>query len=136
MMSYELERIEELCRERGWSHYRLALEMDTSPNNIGNLFRRTTVPSIPTIRRICEVMGITMAQFYSTDGVQVTLNEQQRRIMDLYDKPTWKDCQPRQKIYSGKTAVKSSPGPAYQNSLTPAGLLFRAFMFFSLVNRW
>ena len=57
MMSYELERIEELCRERGWSHYRLALEMDTSPNNIGNLFRRTTVPSIPTIRRICEVMG-------------------------------------------------------------------------------
>ena len=62
MMSYELERIEELCRERGWSHYRLALEMDTSPNNIGNLFRRTTVPSIPTIRRICEVMGITMAQ--------------------------------------------------------------------------
>lgn len=49
MMSYELERIEELCRERGWSHYRLALEMDTSPNNIGNLFRRTTVPSIPTV---------------------------------------------------------------------------------------
>ena len=31
-------------------------------------------------------MGITMAQFYSTDGIQVTLNEQQRRIMDLYDK--------------------------------------------------
>ena len=86
MMSYELERIEELCRERGWSHYRLALEMDTSPNNIGNLFRRTTVPSIPTIRRICEVMGITMAQFYSTDGIQVTLNDPQRRIMDLYDK--------------------------------------------------
>ena len=28
MMSYELERIEELCQERGWSHYRLALEMD------------------------------------------------------------------------------------------------------------
>ena len=49
MMSYELERIEELCRERGWSHYRLALEMDTSPNNIGNLFRRTTVSQYTTI---------------------------------------------------------------------------------------
>ena len=160
MMSYELERIEELCRERGWSHYRLALEMDTSPNNIGNLFRRTTVPSIPTIRRICEVMGITMAQFYSTDGVQVTLNEQQRRIMDLYDKldlwinqrqkPTWKDCRPRQRIYSGKTAVKSSPGPAYGNSPMPVGLLFSClyvfctlasffcfpYLSFSLVKSW
>lgn len=84
-MSYELERIDELCRERNWSHYRLALEMDTSPNNIGNLFRRTTIPSIPTIRRICEVMGITMAQFYSTDGTQVTLTSQQKRILDLYN---------------------------------------------------
>lgn len=84
-MSYELERIEELCKDRGWSHYRLALEMDTSPNNIGNLFRRTTVPSIPTIRRICEVMGITMAQFYSTDGEQVTLNTQQLHMLNLYN---------------------------------------------------
>lgn len=85
-MSFELERIEELCRERGWSHYRLAIEMDTSPNNIGNLFRRTTVPSIPTIRRICEVMGITMSQFYSTDGVRMTLTREQKQILSLYDR--------------------------------------------------
>lgn len=85
-MSFELERIEELCQERGWSHYRLAIEMDTSPNNIGNLFRRTTVPSIPTIRRICDVMGITIAQFYSTDGTQMTLSRQQVQILSLYDK--------------------------------------------------
>lgn len=45
-MSFELDRIEELCNDRGWSHYRLAKEMDISPNSIGNLFRRTTVPSI------------------------------------------------------------------------------------------
>ena len=84
-MSYELERIEELCRARGWSHYRLAMEMDTSPNNIGNLFRRTTIPSIPTLRRICDVMGITMAQFYSTDGIQLTLTDKQKQILELYD---------------------------------------------------
>ena len=122
MMSYELERIEELCRERGWSHYRLALEMDTSPNNIGNLFRRTTVPSIPTIRRICEVMGITMAQFYSTDGIQVTLNEQQRRIMDLYDKLDPLDKSKAEAYMEGLSA--------YRNSLTPAGLLFFVFVMF------
>lgn len=85
-MSYELDRINELCKERGWSHYRLAIEMETSPNNIGNLFRRTSVPSIPTLRRICEVMGITMAQFYASNGAEVTLNQQQERILALYDK--------------------------------------------------
>ena len=67
-MSFELERIEELCRIRGWSHYRLAKEMDISPNSIGNLFRRTSIPSVPTIRHICEAMGITISQFYSTDA--------------------------------------------------------------------
>lgn len=53
-MSFELDRIEELCNDRGWSHYRLAKEMDISPNSIGNLFRRTTVPSIPTLRHIAR----------------------------------------------------------------------------------
>ena len=59
-MSFELDRIEELCNDRGWSHYRLAKEMDISPNSIGNLFRRTSIPSVPTIRHICEAMGITI----------------------------------------------------------------------------
>ena len=85
-MSYELDRIEELCRERGWSHYRLAIQMETSPNNIGNLFRRTTVPSIPTLRRICEAMDISMAQFYAQDGAQTTLTEQQKAFLDLYNR--------------------------------------------------
>lgn len=34
-MSFELDRIEELCNDRGWSHYRLAKEMDISPNSMG-----------------------------------------------------------------------------------------------------
>ena len=72
-MSFELDRIEELCNDRGWSHYRLAKEMDISPNSIGNLFRRTTVPSIPTLRHICQVFGISMGEFYSTDGSQTIL---------------------------------------------------------------
>ena len=72
-MSFELERIEELCQERGWSHYRLAIEMDTSPNNIGNLFRRTTVPSIPTIRRICDVMGIPSVSYTHLTALSATI---------------------------------------------------------------
>ena len=68
-MSFELDRIEELCRDRGWSRYRLAKEMNVSPNSIGNLFRRTSVPSVPTLRHICRALGITISQFYGTDGL-------------------------------------------------------------------
>lgn len=85
-MGFELERIEELCRIRGWSHYRLAKEMDVSPNSIGNLFRRTSIPSVPTIRHICEAMGITISQFYSTDGSAATITEQQKAFLELFDR--------------------------------------------------
>lgn len=85
-MSFELDRIEEFCRIRGWSHYRLAKEMDVSPNSIGNLFRRTSIPSVPTIRHICETMGITISQFYSTDGDAVTMTEQQKAFLEMFDR--------------------------------------------------
>ena len=85
-MSFELERIEELCRIRGWSHYRIAKEMDVSQNSIGNLFRRTSIPSVPTIRHICEAMGITISQFYSTDGSTATITEQQKAFLELFDR--------------------------------------------------
>ena len=55
IMSFELDRIEELCNDRGWSHYRLAKEMEISPNSIGNLFRRTTVPKF--LRRTVMKFG-------------------------------------------------------------------------------
>ncbi len=84
-MSFELDRIEELCNDRGWSHYRLAKEMETSPNSIGNLFRRTTVPNVHTIRRICKVFGISMGEFYSTDGNQSVLSTQQEYVLNLYN---------------------------------------------------
>lgn len=84
-MGYELNRIEELCRERGWSHYKLAKEMNDSANNISNLFRRTTTPSIATLRRVCAAMDITMSEFYEMDGVSTVLTESQKILLDSYD---------------------------------------------------
>lgn len=56
-MVYELERIMVLCQARGWSRYQLAKEMDVPPNNIYNLFRRRSAPTIPILRDICAALG-------------------------------------------------------------------------------
>ena len=50
------------------------------------LFRRTSIPSVPTIRHICEAMGITISQFYSTDGSAATITEQQKAFLELFDR--------------------------------------------------
>lgn len=81
-MTYELERIKQLCHERGWSLYRLAHEMNGSPNNIYNIFHRTTTPSVPTLRQVCKAFGITLADFYAPERK----TEVQNDILCLFNK--------------------------------------------------
>ena len=63
------ERITELMKARGWSEYRLAKESGLSNSTIANIFRRNTIPSIPTLELICDSLGITLSQFFATNDL-------------------------------------------------------------------
>lgn len=60
-----LERIRTLLEERGWSVYRLAQEAGVPQSTLANLFLRNNMPTVPTLERICQALGITMAEFFS-----------------------------------------------------------------------
>lgn len=83
-MIYELERIEELLKERKWTRYRLAKEMNDNPTSINNMFHRPSTPGVPMLRRICGAFGITMAEFYRTDGAVTVLTPQQTELMEYF----------------------------------------------------
>lgn len=87
-MCYEISRIQELCDERGWSHYKLAKKMDSQPSNIYNLMRRPSTPSVDTLRRACSAFGITMEQFYHTDQSTCIADPKQVAILKKYLKLT------------------------------------------------
>ena len=85
-MSFELDRIEELCNDRGWSHYRLAKEMEISPNSIGNLFppnhcaQYSYHPSyMPGFWYLHERI------FTAQEGSQAILSKQQEYVLNLYN---------------------------------------------------
>ena len=59
------EKIQEMMKQRGWSAYKLAKQSGLSEATIGNLIRRNTVPSIPTVEAICKGFGISLSQFFS-----------------------------------------------------------------------
>ncbi len=59
-----LQRIRELMEERGWSSYRLAVASGLSQSTIANMFRRNTVPSIPTLEYLCNGFGISLTEFF------------------------------------------------------------------------
>ena len=91
-MTDVISRIENLMDERKWTAYRLAKETGLSSSTITNMFRRNTVPSIPTLETICEALGITLAQFFAEDLNMVPLTPEQKSFFDH-----WANLTPQQK---------------------------------------
>lgn len=86
-----LERLRCLMKERGWTEYRLAKNCGLSESTIANIFKRNTMPSIPTLEAICRGMGITLSQFFASgDMVELT-----PELKDLFD--SWVNLTPEQK---------------------------------------
>ena len=54
------DRLKRLLKERGWTEYRLSKNSGLAETTIGNIFRRNTVPSIPTLEIICKSFGIKL----------------------------------------------------------------------------
>lgn len=63
---YTLNRIKELCDERGWSIYRLAKEADI-PYSLNNIFVRNTHPTVPTLEKICCGLKISLSEFFDSN---------------------------------------------------------------------
>lgn len=87
-----LERIRTLLEERGWSVYRLAQEAGVPQSTLANLFLRNNMPTVSTLERICQALGITMAEFFSQ---QPTLPPEEELTAQLLEE--WAALSPAQK---------------------------------------
>ena len=85
-----LEHIKQLSKERGWSNYRLAKESGLSDGVLNNLFRLGNQPTIPTLAALCSGLGITLSQFFAGNGEAVVLDDEQRRLLDVWSRLTEK----------------------------------------------
>jgi transcriptional regulator with XRE-family HTH domain len=62
--------------DRNWTDYKLAIEARLSHSTLANIFKRNTIPSIPTLNSICIAFGITLAQFFQEGNLFVLSDEQ------------------------------------------------------------
>ena len=81
-----------LLEERGWSVYRLAQEAGVPQSTLANLFLRNNMPTVSTLERICQALGITMAEFFSQ---QPTLPPEEELTAQLLEE--WAALSPAQK---------------------------------------
>ena len=75
-----LLRINDLCQEYGWNHYRLAKMADIPLASLNSMFHRNTYPSLPTLEKICDGFQISMKDFFEFDkklhNLSLTKDEQ------------------------------------------------------------
>ena len=82
--SYITNRIEELCQERSWTHYRLAIESGIPHSTLHNLLKRSTIPTIPSISKICDAFGISLSQFFANGSDIPGLSKQQQELLNAW----------------------------------------------------
>lgn len=78
-------RIKELCNSRSWSYYKLAKESGIPYSTLNPMLHKTNVPSIPTIERICNGLGITLSQFFAIDDELAKLTEDQCQCLSIWN---------------------------------------------------
>lgn len=78
-------RIHALCQARSWSYYKLAQKSGIPYSTLNTMLRKTNAPSLPSLSKICDGFGITLAQFFSEQGSIQRLSESQRQCLTLWD---------------------------------------------------
>ena len=48
------------------------------------MMKRRSYPSLPTLRRICDGLGITLQQFFAEDNTPSSLTPQQEECLALF----------------------------------------------------
>lgn len=81
-----VSRIQELCQARSWTYYRLAKESGIPYSTLSTMLHKTNVPSVPSLIKICNGFGISLAQFFSDQDESAKLTADQKQCLKTWDK--------------------------------------------------
>ena len=79
-----LERIRELMDQRGMSEYKLSQLSGISNSTLNSLFRKNNLPTLPTLEKICDGLGVTMLQFMSEGKETYALSSEELQLFEKW----------------------------------------------------
>ena len=71
---------------RGWTEYQLAERSGLPQSTISSWYRKSMIPSIPSLEKICAAFGITLSQLFAEGDAPVSLTESQRELLEHWSK--------------------------------------------------
>ncbi len=78
-----LARITSLRKMRNWSVYELSVHSGLTQSTISSWYKKNTVPTIPSLAKICDAFHISMSDFFREVGTDdETISEQDARLIE------------------------------------------------------
>ena len=78
-------RIKQLCEERNITYYELAKRSDIPYSTLSTMLHKSNQPSLITLRKICDGLGITLSNFFNVENESVSLTEAQNECLSLFN---------------------------------------------------
>ena len=80
-----MERIEGLCKVRGWTYYRLSKESGIAYSTLSTMLHKTNAPSVSTLCKLCDGFGITLSQFFAVEDETALLRRDQKDCLQSWE---------------------------------------------------
>lgn len=74
------KRLEQLCKERNWSYYRLAKEAGFQQSTLKSIIKEKNMPSLYTLSKICDAFNISVQDFFSSEVFNDSHNSNQQLL--------------------------------------------------------
>lgn len=71
---------------RGWTEYQLAERSGLPQSTISSWYRKNMIPTLPSLEKICQAFGITLAQLVAERGEPVSLTDSQTELLDRWSR--------------------------------------------------
>lgn len=87
-----LVKLRKYLTDYNWSIYKLAKESDIPYSSLNNIFVRNTMPTVSTLMKLCNGLGVSMSDFFKDDTLEqpvshvVKLSDEQAEILTKYDR--------------------------------------------------
>ena len=85
---FVIKHVKELCKQRGWTYYRLAKESGIPHSSLNTMINKQHIPSMSNLIKICQGFDITLAQFFA--GMEPITDEQTYllNLWNMLDQPS------------------------------------------------
>ena len=81
-----LNKIQSEKQKRGWTEYTLAKNSELSQSTISSWYRKDLEPSLASLEKICNGLGITLSQFFSSEEYTNGLSNEQINLLESLEK--------------------------------------------------